>query len=205
MVERGPNKSLPHELKRNPGPTKNPSDCPQVEIESLTQLRKFSPHGRKVDQSSLSLTKPSSVDNGFGITNGIVEIPLTKKPITKVFRVRHGGGRVYGGGTSEKSLQNAKKKNRKRKLESWFLGFGIIWAMERQGRVNRIINRVKRHRNSLTEHQRDIRATTGVLAAPAFAAGSLAELLRVERIDPLSIGLFVIAGISSGVFAFYAK
>lgn len=118
MVERGPrfsrNKSLPHELKNNPGPTNNPSDCPQVKIESLTELRTFSPNGKKVDQSGLSITESTSVNNGFGITHGIVETPLTKKPLTPVFRVRHGGGRSYGGGTSDEALRRAKKQNRKR-------------------------------------------------------------------------------------------
>lgn len=115
MVERGPNISLPHELKRNPGPTKNPSDCPRVEIVDLPELRTFSPNGKRIDQSGLFEIESSAVDNGFGITRGVVETPKTKKPITPRFRVRYGGGREYGGGTSEKSLQNAKRKNRKKK------------------------------------------------------------------------------------------
>ena len=135
MVERGPrvgfNKSLPQEPRSNLGPKNNPPDCPQVEIESLPQLRTFIPNGKRIIPKGLSKVKPAAIDNGFGITKGAVEIPQTREPILPRKKVRHGGGRFIGGGTSKEALQRAKKNNRTKKqphLQGWFCRWNVDYS-----------------------------------------------------------------------------
>lgn len=40
-------------------------------------------------------------------------VPLIKKPVIPVFTISTGGGRVYGGGTSEEALRRARQKARR--------------------------------------------------------------------------------------------
>lgn len=101
----------PHETKTNKGPVTNPSDLPQVTTEGLRKLSRFVPNGKQIRKDGgLVELKPTTIRKGYTLVRGVLEIPQEKIPLTSVFRVSFGGGRVYGGGTSEKSLRTARKK-----------------------------------------------------------------------------------------------
>ncbi|MFH1827031.1 MAG: hypothetical protein ABH812_01185 [bacterium] len=119
MVERAfggaVRKTCPMEVRRRSGPVGNGPDLPKVQVEKLPELSTFVPNGREIEQNNSVVTEPASRREGYGLVMGQVAIPQVRRPINPVFTVEFGGGRVYGGGTSEKSLRNARKKAAKKR------------------------------------------------------------------------------------------
>lgn len=97
----------------NTGPTHNGPDTLvvyKIHVPKLARQPKngsVSPGMRRVEETFID----PLTDNVIKI---IADVPTTRIPLTPTFAVRHGGGRIYGGGVSEESLRRAKRKAKRR-------------------------------------------------------------------------------------------
>lgn len=96
------------------------SDAPIVQQEKLAKLRTYAVCSQApgcFDGLVQKVVVRERVYTGDGQSfmpeqKGYQLIPLMDLPLTKVFTVSYGGGRVYGGGTSTEALRRAKRKAR---------------------------------------------------------------------------------------------
>lgn len=98
--------------KTNSFPVHRPVEVPIIETSTIANLRRFVPLGLPIEQSGLQEVKPHTNNVGCPPTPGSLVAPIVREPVRKARRVRNEG--EIGGGASKKSLQNAKKQNRKK-------------------------------------------------------------------------------------------
>ncbi len=106
----GYRKTIPRS-RENIGPTNNQPDTLEVATVVLKEL-------------SIGTTGAAGPKNGDVVIGKIRTskwsdpcvvdslVPVVKLPLTPPFGISRGGGRVYGGGTSDEALSRARKKSR---------------------------------------------------------------------------------------------
>lgn len=98
--------------KTNSFPAHRPIEDSLIETSTIANLRRFVPLGLPIVENGLQEVKSHINNVGCPPTPGFLVTPVVREPVRKARRVRNDG--EIGGGTSKKSLQNAKKQNRKK-------------------------------------------------------------------------------------------